>query len=672
MRMYSVPCSILQSHASLHVTSLRYRPTSLTTTHQACCRYCMCAFLSTVCCRAGDVCVMCACHCIPSTVQPTVKSVAVFRERLQDQYDKTHAPSRLNLKVPVFKFFQPLIYEAKEVIIHHDTVERLQLGDEPVAEYGRVMQAAGGGKLVLLEGPPGSGKTTVSHQLCRDWAVCIHGTEFELVVLVPLCEMRKKEKVELENLLRAGYWNLPDGVVQHIEEVDGKGVLFILDGYDEIESQIEEVPTVIEKLLHRSYLQHSSVIVTSRGIAAKRLFDKHFIEKRFIIQGLREDEIPVFVSYYFGGSKQNVTEVRSLLDKLDADPRLSAACSNTLALSIVCYLHSKRESIPTTMAGLYGRFLTNTLRDFSDRKPERELLKIMQKYKRGTFLKHLPSILHPDSPFRHLGEVAGLALEGILQDKFVFDSSDEMVPQFPEGFDGYGLLDSAVITDDSGLDTKLYRLNFMHLTMQEFMAALLVASWAPEEQAAFWRKHFALQRSETHNEFLPLQLMYTGYSPVVDTDRFLTMFSFYCGLTGLELIGVQDHLLEEVGNVWKPSFQISQTLVSSCSATAESGNEEFACRLLAPLDKKAQVHVGNRLDSTNIAWCLNACKDRFEELVVTSFGNSIHAVADFLSQLNGLTSLSVLDLPYMTCSTEHSESACSEGTYTSVVWYMCW
>ena len=61
------------------------------------------------------------------------------------------------------------------------------------------------------------------------------------------------------------------------------------------------------------------MIVTSRGIAAKYLYDKHFVEKCFIIQGLREDEIPVFVSYYFGGSKQNVTKVRSLLDKLDGE-----------------------------------------------------------------------------------------------------------------------------------------------------------------------------------------------------------------------------------------------------------------------------------------------------------------------------------------------------------------
>ena len=75
---------------------------------------------------------------------------------------------------------------------------------------------------------------------------------------------------------------------------------------------------MIKKLLHRSYLQHS-VIVTSRGIAAKCLYDKHFVEIRFIIQGLREDEIPVFVNYYVGGSKQNVTKVRSLIAKLDGE-----------------------------------------------------------------------------------------------------------------------------------------------------------------------------------------------------------------------------------------------------------------------------------------------------------------------------------------------------------------
>ena len=593
----------------------------------------------------------------------------MFRERLQHQYyNITQAPSDLNfLKVPGFKFFQPLIYEAKEVIPNRDTGKRPQRGEEPIADYGRVMQAASGEKLVLLEGPPGSGKSTVSHQLCKDWAVCELGTEFELAVLIPLHKLRKNEKVELEDLLRMAYDNLPDGVVEHVKAMDGKGVLFILDGYDEIKSQTEGVPIVIEKLLQRSYLQHSSVIVTSRGIAAKGLYEN--VDKRFVIQGLREDQIPIFVLYYFGGVKANFAKVLSFLVRLGADPRLTAACSNTLALSIACYLHSQQESIPSTMTGLYGRFLTITLREFVRRSPEPvQLPEIFQKYNRDTFLRDFPSILHPGSPFSHLSAVAELALEGILQDKFVFESSDEIVPKFPEGFDGYGLLDSTVITDDFGLDTKLYR--FMHLTIQEFMAALLVVSWTPEEQAAFWREYFALR--------------YDGR--VVGEDHFLTMFTFYCGLSGLEHKGVHDYLLEEVDKVWRfshgyniqiqhnkvlASFSYQQTLMRIAVA---NGNKDFACHLLSSLGKKVKVDVRNTLDSADAVWCLNSCKESFEELVVTSFWpllTSVHTVAEFLHQLNQLTSLSVLQLPGMVCSTVHSESTCSEGRYTALQWCTC-
>ena len=579
------------------------------------------------------------------SVQPTMDPVSVFRERLQTKYNMTPAPSGLNyLKVPGFKFFQPLIYEAEEVIPDRNTVERLQRGEEPIADYGRVMQVASEGKLVLLEGPPGSGKSTVSRQLCKDWAVCMCGTEFDLVVLVPLRELRKKENVELEDLLRAAYDNLPDGVVEHMKAVDGYGVLFILDGYDEIKSQTEGVPTVIQKLLHKSYLQHSSVIVTSRGIAAKSLYDKQHLASRFVIQGLREDQIPVFVRYYFGGSVANVTEAQSLLDRLDTDPRLTAACSNTLALSIACFLHSQQESIPSTMTGLYVQFLRFTLWEIGNRSPDLELPDILEEYSVETFVQELP-FLHPDSPFSNLSAVAELALEGIIQDKFVFESTDKIVQhaQFPKGFDGHGLLDSTPITWGGG--AKLYQLNFMHLTLQEFMAALLVASWAPENQTTFWKEHFTLQ--------------YDGH--VLSEDRFLTMFTFYCGLSGLEHKGVQDHLLEEVGNVWKPSVQFGRTLMRIAVA---SGNKEYVCHLLSPLDKKVKVNVDNTLDSADAVWCLNTCKDSFEELVVTSYETFVHTVAKFLCQLNQLTSLSVLQLPDMGCFTEHSESTCSEGRYT--------
>ena len=598
---------------------------------------------------------LCACHSVPCIlpVQPTVEPVAVFRGHLQDSYNTTPAPSSnlTRLKVPGVKFFQPLIYEAEKVSPHCDAEERLQQGKEPIVEYRRVMQAASGGKVVLLEGPPGSGKSTVSRQLCKDWAEGVIRTEFELVVLVPLRELRKKREIELEDLLRVAYENLPNGVVQHIEAVGGKEMLFILDGYDEIKSHTKGAPAVVESLLEKSYLQQSSVIVTSRGIAARSLY--HRVDKRFVIQGLKQGVISDFVHYYFEGSKENATQ---LLNKLSAAPRLAAACSNTLALAIVCYLHSKQESIPTNVTGLYGRFLVISLEEFAEQSPEPDkLLKFMEKYNSETLLGYLTSIWHPASNFSHLSALAELALEGILQNKFIFETTDEMVRRFPEGFDGYGLLDTTVITDDYGIDTELYRLNFLHLTMQEFMAALFVANWTPEEQAAFWRKHFTFYLDRC-------------YRCGLVNDRFLTVFLFYCGLTGLENKGVQAYLLEEVNKLLPFGCKFDQALVSICTLAAESGNKEFACSLLSPLGKKVELDVDTHLSSANVAWCLTACKKGFEELVVTTAGNLVHTVAAFLSQLNQLTSLSVLELPYMECSSDVSTATCSEGI---LLWWSC-
>ena len=578
--------------------------------------------------------------------------MAVFRVRLQGRYNMTPAPSSLKfLKVPGFKFFQPLIYEAKEVTPDRDAVERLQHGEEPMMEYSRVMQEASRGKLILLEGPPGSGKSTVSRQLSKDWAEGVLGTEFELVVLIPLRKLKKGAKVELKDLLKVAYENLPDGVVQHIEAEDGNGMLFILDGYDEITSQAEGALAVVKSLLDKSYLQHSSVVVTSRGIAAKSLYDNQHLHKRFVIQGLLKVEIPVFVSHYFEGSEENAIK---LLNKLNATPRLTAACRNTLALAIVCYLHSKQEIIPTNTTGLYGRFVVISLREFAKRSPEPDkLLKFMKEFDREPLLRYLTSIWHPSSSFSHLSALAKLALDGIIQDKFIFESTDEMVRLFPDEFDGYGLLDSTVITDDYGVDAKLYTLNFLHLTVQEFMAALFVASKTTAEQVAFWRNHLAMK--------------FTGSKDVVKEDRFLTMFAFYCGLTGLENKDFQDYLLEEVHNLWTPCSTVALALVPICNLAAESGNKEFACSLLSPLGKKAEVNVNKQLDSANVAWCITACKENFEELVVTT-GSSVHMVADFLGQLNQLTTLSVLDLPNMNCALELSESTCSEGI---LQWWSC-
>ena len=72
------------------------------------------------------------------------------------------------------------------------------------------------------------------------------------------------------------------------------------------------------------------------------------------------------------------------------------------------------------------------------------------KYNREKFLRDLASILHHlHLSVMHLSALVELALEGIILRtvKFVFETKGESVPWVPVGFDGYGLLDSTVITD---------------------------------------------------------------------------------------------------------------------------------------------------------------------------------------------------------------------------------
>ena len=90
-------------------------------------------------------------------------------------------------------------------------------------------------------------------------------------------------------------------------------------------------------------------------------------------------------------------------------------------------------------------------------------------------------------------------------------------------------------------------------------------------------------------------------------------------------------------------------LVKFCNFAAESGNKEFACTLLSPLGKRAEVYMDKQLDR-----CLTVCKESFEELVVTTAGNSVHSVAAFLSQLKQFTSFICprAALPYMLCSSK--------------------
>ena len=126
--------------------------------------------------------------------------------------------------------------------------------------------------LILIEGRPGSGKTTLMIKISRDWA----GGKLlpsKLVFLVQLRQLYGKEDIYLNDLFHVACGGLtPEdihGLTSYVKESLGEGVVFILDGFDEYASGSNE-DSFISKLEAKQLFSGAIVIVTSRPAATQR------------------------------------------------------------------------------------------------------------------------------------------------------------------------------------------------------------------------------------------------------------------------------------------------------------------------------------------------------------------------------------------------------------------
>ena len=107
-----------------------------------------------------------------------------------------------------------------------------------------------------------------------------------------------------------------------------------------------------------------------------------------------------------------------------------------------------------------------------------------------------------------------LALEGI-EDTIIFHNLDFEVDSAL-----HGLFNCIATCNRFGIVSRTW--HFLHLTLQEFMAALTVAKKTPKEQVTFWKQHLTLQYNK-RADFALTQ------------DRFHTLFLLYSGLSGLNI-----------------------------------------------------------------------------------------------------------------------------------------
>ena len=366
-------------------------------------------------------------------------------------------------------------------------------GKEKV-EYEEIFGDYESGSLLLVEGRPGSGKTTLMHKVSKDWAldnVILQGAD--IVVLVPIrLLVSANRSIDLADLFKNYIYNDKERVrvLDHYEKLGGEGVCFIIDGLDEYE-HVKDYDTIILKLITKRMWPLAMVIVASRPVGTASLRNKGPEKtKRIEVLGFKTDQISDYVLSYFRGNKEEAGAMMSYLEKHINVYRM---CYLPVHAAMICFLYDKKgDKIPQTESKIYEAFT---------------LFSIVRKREEGQHTSMSLKALN-GSDREYFSNICKLAFDMIVQSKQVMLQSQTNFPLTPIGSDKSSL---GLVTIDS--TAELFSLedlySFLHLTFQEYLAALYLSQLDSESEVI--RKTEGLK--------VNLGVVWKFYSGIVQFDK---------------------------------------------------------------------------------------------------------------------------------------------------------
>ena len=341
-------------------------------------------------------------------------------------------------------------------------------------------------KKVLMEGAPGCGKSTLALFICHQWSDRKLFQEYKLVILVRLRDSAIQTATSIADLLPRQNVTMGQDMAKEITASNGKGVLFVFDGWDELPLN-KSGHKIILSVIEGTQLQESSIVITSRPTSSARLHS--LVSSRIEILGFTKDELQ---QYFSDCLDHNTKDVESLLQRIKENPVIEGSCYLPLNASILVHLFKcGGNELPTTLYGIFSALVCNCI--------FRHLKKTSQQD--TDEIKSLDDLPQPvDDQFQHLCEIA---YKGVIDDKVIFDLGPS--------FNTLGLLqgvESFVVCGRS------HSYNFLHLTIQELLAAIYMGS--------------KLKASEQTKQF---QLLFSN-------PRFSTVFQFFAAKTKLKSHGI--------------------------------------------------------------------------------------------------------------------------------------
>ena len=321
-------------------------------------------------------------------------------------------------------------------------------------------------KLVIIEGAPGVGKTTLSWELCRRWSLDQIWRDYSLVVLLRLRDKSTHEANNLVDLFECENEARSQKVSSEVSQSEGEGLLFILEGLDEFPQALRETKDcVIMKLIHGRLLPASTVVITTRPWAVP-VGCSHRIDQKIVVLGFTEIQVQEYIDLAIKDGAPD-----GLRTYIAANPQIHSAMYNPLCARIVVQVymewHDEKQNIfPNTRTELFTEYSRVLLKRYLTDHPVQE--------KWNGDLHDLPPSLQLH--FLHLCKVAhkGIVLK---EHQLIFYEND-----IPEGSTTLGFMNSVHPLHQSITKTASPSYNFIHLTLQEFLAAFHIWRTYPQQE----------------------------------------------------------------------------------------------------------------------------------------------------------------------------------------------
>ena len=327
-------------------------------------------------------------------------------------------------------------------------------------------------QVIIIDGAPGMGKTTLSKEIAYRWAKSELLSDTELLFFVYLRDPEIQKMHDFQSFIHY-FYNFDDAAAELSKQCaeilikrSNDDIAIILDGYDECLNISDD--QFITRIINRKVFPKSKLIITSWLTATDAL--QHIGDIRVEVMGFTDDSKKEYIEQEL---KDDHNKIDKLCSYLANNSTINSICYIPMIMTILVCLFKETEELPSDHTELYKNFITYAISRYVE-SPGCPRPKILR-------LEKLPETYK-----QYMTEFSKFAFETLKSNSIVFNEEDiqSLCPELSSAnndFQGLGLLKSTQYFSMKKIDNcVLY--NFLHLSIQEYLAACYISSLNPSNQ----------------------------------------------------------------------------------------------------------------------------------------------------------------------------------------------